>query len=469
MRIVIGSYIISSDPNASTTAGVRLRLDPGPRPFSPTITGNEIRIDNLLVRIETASEAACRTAKYAVAAVLDNLVGNNINFYNTTGNLIYTILAAEWSEAHSEYFIDEQGPNALIGFSIVANRDAAAEPGQIGPTDWQLHQSENGLTGATATGTFGPSAGKTAWENANDWANLLISEPPTAIPPFYRNRLRSTFVTFDHVLPKGSNVTTEGSHRPVTVMISFREVYAGLPTIPSNITNVVVSTSMAHEQGRDIRSLNDAMGSALLTISGSFTILTEKRVGGQPMDRKEIMPLAKSVYETIEADFLRVHEGVVVELIPFGEAIINLGLDSGVVVFSRSFRTTRIVNWNERTTIENIERVTIDDDYVGKGYLHQGSGGPITTLQHSLTITALDSPVPYRAPNLGAGWVRISRGGDVDITSTLFGGQLMFTTIGSSTWRYVNREETGVSDLTTNGVKPNPSSMDAIRDGNLSR
>jgi hypothetical protein len=233
------------------------------------------------------------------------------------------------------------------------------------------------------------------------------------------------------------------------VTVLFREVYSGITTIPSNVTDFIASATMANEDAMDTRA-NETDGPALIVLQGSFTVTTEDptefRSGATKVGRGEILSTAQSVYDMVEADFRTVYARF--SLFDLGGPPLDIGLDSGKVTFSRVFSTTKVRKWRERTTIRNVDPKVFNRDYKGKDTMHIGMGGPIATLHHELHIETLEAPRAYIPPNLTSGWERTDIEQDINMSAKLRGGRLIFVTDGATNWRYVNPSERGESGQT---------------------
>jgi hypothetical protein len=456
MQLTIGSYVIDGTPASSTTTVAALRLD-FEFPFVPKTVGNELRVPGLKVYIEASSEANCAAAVLALETQFKQASGKTITFYNTAGTAIYTINTTDWPEIEIEAEIDQSDTNAEIAFDIVARRPTpvsggtADEPGQRGEIEWALEIGPNGLTGATATAEFGPTAGASAKENMAAWITKLYASPPTGTPAFWSNRLRAVQALPIAFQKPNQAAITNASYDPCMVTVLFREVYSGLANIPALATDINVNTSMANSEAMDVRS-GEVNGPAIITLAGWFTIITETPTGMLPsatkVDRGAIMAKAIAVFEAIEGDFKNVHSGLT-PLVELGAPTISLGLDSGKVVFSRTYSTTYVTQWREKTHVSNVDPVVINRDYAGKDIVHHGKGGPVAVLTHSLFVESIGVPKGYTVPSLGSNWVRLSKDQDATVTSKLRGGTLIFTTEGQSAWRYVNPSERGPSDKET--------------------
>lgn len=457
MRLTIGSFTLDGTAASSTVTSASLRLDME-RPFVPIIRGNELRIDGLRAYIEAANEGALKTAMDTVRTNFNQANGKTVTFYNTTGTALFDVTAVEWPELEIEYDIDHSDVNAVVTFNVVARRTApttggsADQTGQIGEIEWELEIGPNGLTGATATAEFGPSSGGSPTANANaaTWVAKMLAGPPSDMPSFYSTRLRAVTAVPRFIQQPNQSSDT---FNPVIVSVLFREVYAGLGTIPANITDLNCSADMVNSEAMDIRS-GESDGPAIIVLSGWFTVKTEAPTGflsaATKVDRGAIYSTALSVYNSIEADFRTVYARHALNEI--GDPIINVGLDSGRVTFTRTFATTRVLQWKEKTTLTNVDPVVINRDYKGRDVVHRGNGGTVATLQHTFYGEGLD-PIPYTPPALSGDWVRMDASQDVTIQAKLRGGVLVFTTIGSSNWRYANPTESGPVSPTTAGGK----------------
>jgi hypothetical protein len=455
LRLTIGSYTLDGTPASSTTTTAALRL-PFDLPFAPRIAGNELRLAGLRVFVVAASESALKTDVDAILAQFDNANGKTVTFFNTTGTALFAIDSADWPEVHIEHEVDFGDDNAEIVFDIVATRPepvstgAADEAGQRGEIEWELEIGPNGLTGAVAIGEFGPvGAGTSAWENAAAWVAGLFGEPPTGIPTFFSDRLRAVQARpVSRQKPNQASITDE-SYDPVTVMVMFREVYTGLGTIPADITDVNVNVSVANSEAMDVRA-GEASGPAIVVLSGWFFIKTEAPTEFLSAATAVSNPLQRgqTVYSSIEADFRNIYASL--SLHDLGAVELDISPDSGRCTFRRSFSTTRVLVWRESTRVNNVDPVVINRDYKGKDIVHHGRGGPVATLSHSLYIESMDV-VPYTPPTLDSNWIRMDRGQDVTIEARLRGERIIFTTNGSSNWRYANPSERGPSDQGTTG------------------
>lgn len=455
MRLTIGSYILDGTPASSTTTTAALRL-PFDIPFAPRVAGNELRLAGLRVFVVAASESALKTDVDAITAQFDSANGKTVTFYNTTGTALFDIDTSEWPEVEVEYEVDYGDDNAEIVFDVVARRPepvSTGVTGQRGEIEWELEIGPNGLTGAVAIGEFGPTgAGASAWENAAAWVANLFAEPPTGIPTFLSNRLRAVQARpVSRQKPNQATITDE-SYDPVTVMVTFRQVYSGLGTIPSDVTDVVVNVNVANSEAMDIRS-GEASGPAIVVLSGYFYIKTEAPTdflsAATKVDRGAIYQRGQTVYNSIEADFRTIYAQL--SLHDLGAVELDISPDSGRVVFRRSFSTTRVLVWRENTRVNNVDPVIINRDHKGRDHVHHGRGGPVASLSHTLYIESMDV-VPYTPPTLDSNWIRLDRGQDVTVEAQLRGGRIIFTTNGSSNWRYANPSERGPSDQGTAGA-----------------
>lgn len=451
MRLSIGSnWVLDSTAASSTVTSAALRLD-FDLPLVPRATGNEYRIPGLRIFVEAASESALKTAVEAIELQFRQCDGKTISFANTTGTPLCAIDTSIYPRSRIEYSVDYGDMFAEITFDIVGYQPdapvaggAGDAMGQRGEIVWELEIGPNGLTGATATAEFGPTTGSTAQENAAAWINSFYTNPPTNLPAFLPARLRPV-----HALPVATqkpNQTTLAlaSYDPVAVTILFREVYSGIANIPSLVTDLVSTVSVANEDAMDLRA-GETLGPALVVLQGSFTVRTEapSEWSGSltQVARGAILAKAQEVYDLIEADFKTVYARF--SLYDLGEPTIDVGLDSGRVTFSRAFSTTRIRKWRERTRVRNVDPKVFNRDYLGRDVIHQDKGGPVATLSHSLYIEALEAAQPYRAPALTDGWERTDAELDVLMTAKLAGGRLVFVTDGASNWRYANPTERG--------------------------
>jgi hypothetical protein len=221
------------------------------------------------------------------------------------------------------------------------------------------------------------------------------------------------------------------------------------------------------EEGQDARG-GEADGPAIIVLSGYFTLVTEAPTNflsaATKVSRGNIYQKAMDVYAQIESDFQTVYSRF--QLRPMGDATINTGLDSGKVEFSRAFSTTRILRWRESTRITNVQPVIINREYQGADIVHHGRGGAVVTMTHDLTIEALDAPVAYQPPPLGANWINMDKTLDVAIASKLRGGVLVHSTRGQTNWRYANPGPKGPSDLAS-VAQGRVVTMETIGDGTV--
>lgn len=445
MRLTIGSsFTLDSTASSSTVTTAALRLD-YEFPFVPRLTGNEMRVPGVRIYVEASSEANLKTAIEAIELQFRQCDGKAIIFYNTTGTAIWAPAVTDWPRVAIEHSVDYGDNYAKVTFDLVFTRPepvaggAADETGQRGEIEWQLEIGPNGLTGAVATAEFGPTSGNSPMDNAAAWIAKFYTNPPTGLPAFFSTRLRPV-----HCVPVASQkpnqaTLTEDSYDPFAVQVLFREVYSGIASIPSSVTDLVANVSMVNEAPMDVRS-GETEGPAILTLSGYFTIITEDPTELLPASvkvaRGAMFTKALEVYATIEADFRAVHSRF--GLTDLGDPVIDLGMDSGRCTFARAFSTTKVRKWNENTWIENVDRKVFNDDYKGRNIVHKGEGKPKITLVHELEVESLDAPRPYRAPPLTDGWERTNKGQNVTISAKFRGGRLIFTTRGRTTWRYAD-------------------------------
>ncbi len=474
MRLTIASWILDSTSSSSTVTTAALRLD-FDLPLVPRLVGNEFRIPGLRVYVEAADEAGLKTAVEAIELQFRQCDGKAITFYNTTGTALLAIDTTVFPRSRIEHTVDYGDNNARIDFDVVAYQPdapvaggAADETGQRGEIVWELEIGPNGLTGATATAEFGPTSGQTAKSNAATWIDKFYTNPPTGLPSFLSTRLRPV-----HALPVGTQKPNQASltlasYDPFAVTVLFREVYSGITTIPSYVTDLVATANMANEDAMDTRA-NETDGPALIVLQGSFTITTEDptefRSGATKVARGGIVAKAQEVYDLIEADFRTVYARF--SLFELGGPPLDVGLDSGKTTFSRVFSTTKVRKWRERTTIRNVDPKVFNRDYKGKDTMHVGMGGPIATLHHELHIETLEAPRAYVAPNLTSGWERTDIEQDINMSAKLRGGRLIFVTEGMSNWRYVNLGERGEQGSTAANGRIIEQSASSIGNGTI--
>lgn len=455
MRLTIGSWILDSTPASSTVTTASLRLDMD-LPLVPRLVGNEFRIPSLRIYVEAANEAGLKTAIDAIELAFRQADGKTVTFFNTTGTAIMAMDTADWPSIAIEHTVNYGDNNARIDFDVVGTRPggpvsagAADEAGQRGEIEWDFEIGPNGLQGATATAEFGPVGGTSARANAATWVAKFYTNPPTGIPAFFSSRLRPV-----HALPVASqkpnqSSLTNASYDPFAVSVLFREVYSGVTAIPSLVTDLVANVSMVNSEAMDVRS-GETNGPAILALSGYFTIITEAPTNfltaAAKVDRAAIFSKALEVYETIEADFKSVHARF--GLSPLGDPIIETGLDSGRVTFSRAFSTTRVLKWQENTWIQNTDRKVFTYDYKGRLIKHQSEGKPVIQLTHDFMCETLDSPRPYIPPVLSSDWERMDKGQNVTVEAMLRGGTLVFVTRGTSNWRFIDPNGGGGGDTT---------------------
>lgn len=457
MRLTFGSYIIDGTAASSTTTSAVLRLDFNG--MKPRYSGGELRCEGFTVFVEAANEPACKTAVEAIETQFRQANGKTVTFYNTTGTALWILDTALFPEIEVEYEIDEGGDNARIDFTIIGRMPdspvsggAADEAGQRGEIEWDFEIGPNGLTSASATAEFGPSAGgsPTAIQNAATWIAKLRADPPTGLPAFLTTRLRVVHVMVLPVQKPNQATIASGSYDPVTVNVVLREVYSGIASIPTLATDLHVNTSLIDEEPMDTQA-GETNGPSLIGLSGYFTILTEDPTemlsGATKVARADILTKAREVYDAIEADWRTIHSRFT--LAALADVLIEVSPDSGVVTFSRVFSTTFVRKWREKYTVRNIDPVIINRDYSGADTVHHGMGGPVVTLSHSLYIEVLNTPKAYQPPRLGANWVRLGAEQEATVSVKLRGGVLVHITQGASDWRYAQPNPRGPSDRET--------------------
>lgn len=448
MRITVGDYVIDHDPAASTTAGVSLDVDETLNISS--LGALSVQWNNLHVFVEGDTESEFVTRLVELRDALDGAEGRNIKFEQTPGQIIHEIDPTDWAEifvSHETETLSNTSAHLVIVPS--GGRDSppagggggGANFGQIGDIEFELELLAGGLAMATATADFQDADDAQAW-----WALMYGDEPP--LPDFFPDGLRPVSGMLRPIQPVNREAS-DPPFTPVSAHIVLRQIQSGV-TLPDYVSDLYCQSEFVEDRAIDAAS-GQAEGVSLIQLSGNFTVVTESpNPPGLPgVGRGGMYDAAVAAYEAIETDFQTIHGQF--DLRPLGDPIINIGLDTGQIQFSRMFSTGRVLQWDETLEIRDIHTKSITRVHDGSDTLEESAGGPVRLATHNFMAVTLDAPVGYNPPSLGPDWEEMESARTRDVRTTVRGGVSRFTSTGSSAFRLVNARTSG-GDATQNQI-----------------
>lgn len=452
-RMYVGSYILDSADTSSSSTTTGVQLDPAEleAPVIVQKSATEYRWPIMYAVVTAASESALKTAVDAVEAAVRNCQGKTIKYEETNGTTLFEMSSNEWPQCEADVSTDMGTLTAEIAFSFVGRQSGpvsggSGEPGQTGPINWQYQQSGGGIAGMVATASFGPtiSGGSItagARENAVAWINKLRNT--ANYPAWLSTAFRMLEPTVEFEQKENQSSITEASYDPALVTITFAELPATLAAITATFDASVVKVSFGVVEGNrnPLPGRSGATPGTDVTLTGDFTLKTESNVTWNASDTSladaDIIAKAALVADGCVTMFQAVY-GSRLNLVRYGKIQVNIDPTTGVGTFSAYFAgSVTIFEWDEKTTLRNIEQKVHSRATDGSDWKYEMKGGPLRILEHSLRIVATTA-VPYRQPTLSKDWDKIEGTGEPRTDMVFNDGAMQWVTGGSGVWRYVN-------------------------------
>lgn len=454
-RLLIGSYILDSadSSSTSTTSGVTFELD-GDDPLSPQINDGEFIWPIMFAHVTAASESALKTAVDTVVNKLEQCTGLAIVYEETSGTTLFEMHPNIWPDAEVETRVDYGQTEADIAFGIRGVRPTALtagsadEPGQRA-INWQYETTAGGIGGMICTAEFGPTlSGTTVTAGARENAVAFINKMDNTAnyPAWLDTNFRRVQAVLDFDQKGNQSSVDESTYDPCTAVIQFRELDSTLAadaSWPSQALGATWSVNMEARDPLDIRSTQtdagfnlELVGTVQLKTEGSTTFnssetsLTDANIYTNALDAvNAIVTQFRAIYTT----FL---------LTQMGSPRIDVDAISGLCGFSVTFTSTAgILQWEEDGEVRNSWPKVYSRASDGTDWRYSNEGGPVKILVHSLRISSLNAPQPYRPPAfIARDWDEVEFGVTPTSEKVDAGGVTrIYTTRGDSVWRYLQK------------------------------
>lgn len=468
-RLKIGSYVIDTTAANSTTSGVRLDLsgdETGGIVFTGSTTGGSFA--GFFVSVSAASEAALKTAVAAVVDKINNVMGQDIVYEETTGTTQWDMLASDWPEVVGEYSVSYGALSAKMAVGFTASRPAAQtsgagdEPGQAGPINWQYEQTTNDSAACVVKVAFQGDSTNSARQHMLTYVNKMSNTAnyPSWLPTSMR--LVGKVWEFEQQ-PNQTSPVPELAYNVGLLTLTFQEMAAALEAA-GTLDNFKTCSYMVSKTKRapiDIRSGLTDPGHDVV-IAGTMVLATEGNTTWNSSDSAfaaaSIRAAALSAIASIRTDAeARMGVGAFVQL---GEVDIDIGGINGEVAFTGHYITgspSRVMSWEETGVLANADQVMKSRATNGAETIYRKAGGPERTFTHSLTATGL-GVIAYKMPPLNANWERVGASIETPKQEPFAGaiGVSVYKTVGSSSWVYVNPGPTGPMAPPASGASVTP-------------